>query len=118
MYASENIDVENASFRFDEKTMSSTYELMIKIPGRSFAIDISEKLKLNKVIIEKAKILLPNIVKRFDKIIKIAEENKQETELEKNIVKIRQEIEKIKFNMITFEKQQKVILKEQNEKNK
>ena len=80
-------DVINASVEFDVETLSPTYRLMMGVPGKSNAFDISNKLGLNPIVIERARRLIGHDSSDIDKMIealkrhtKQARENDLESE--------------------------------------
>lgn len=66
-------DVMNASVEFDVETLSPTYRLMMGIPGKSNAFDISHKLGLNPYVIERARELTGHESNDIDKMIEALE---------------------------------------------
>ena len=75
---------ENASVEFDINTLSPTYHLLIGIPGKSNAFDISKKLGLNDEIIKKAKSFMTNQQINIEELLKNIYDNKALIEKQKD----------------------------------
>ncbi|MBR3254719.1 MAG: endonuclease MutS2 [Clostridia bacterium] len=99
-YAITNDGFENASVEFEIETLSPTYKLLIGIPGKSNAFEISKKLGLDEKIINRASTLLTSKDVEFETVLKNIYDNKIEIEKEKNIIdKDLKEIEQLKKNL-------------------
>jgi DNA mismatch repair protein MutS2 len=67
--------VMNASVEFDVTTLSPTYKLLMGIPGRSNAFDISSKLGLDKTIIQQAQSMIGQDEQEINEMIASLESN-------------------------------------------
>lgn len=76
-YAISTVGVENASMEFDIETLSPTYKLILGIPGKSNAFEISEKLGLSGSIIDLARSLLDGNALEFEEVITALEADKK-----------------------------------------
>lgn len=92
-YALTSEGVKNASMEFNVDTLSPTYKLIIGIPGKSNAFEISKRLGLDQKIIDSAKELLNENDTRFEDVLKAIEEDR--TEIENKRLKISEESEEI-----------------------
>lgn len=96
-YAMENDKVMNASVEFNVNTLSPTYKLEIGTPGKSNAFEISKRLGLSDEILKKAKDLIGEDTKNFNKILEQIEDDKYQMEAKnKEIEAYRREIQSIK----------------------
>ncbi|KPU46379.1 endonuclease MutS2 [Oxobacter pfennigii] len=101
IYALQREGVENASVEFDVETLRPTYKLLIGIPGKSNAFEISKRLGLSDYIIQKARNLISKDSLEFEELITslqknsiIANKEREEAErLKAEIKKIREEYE-------------------------
>ena len=82
-YALANEGFENASVEFNIETLSPTYRLLIGIPGKSNAFEISKKLGISADIIDRAKQLLNSDDVKFETILKEIYDDKIQIEKEK-----------------------------------
>lgn len=94
--------VVNASVEFDVETLSPTYKLLIGIPGRSNAFEISKRLGLNEKVISAAKSHVSADTNQVEGMIAALEENRLQAEKEleeahdllKNAEKLHRELQK------------------------
>lgn len=80
IYALKTELVENASFEFDLKNLKPTYNMIVGIPGKSNAFEISKRLGLNNQVLDYAKNLLSEDTKKFEDVIKSLEVAKKNYE--------------------------------------
>ncbi len=114
-YALVTAGFENASVEFDIETLSPTYKLLIGVPGKSNAFEISQKLGLNTSIIKKAKSLMSSNDVQFEELLKNIYDNQLSIEKEKEKIEAdSKEIsllkEKLQKQNIEKEKQEKEII--------
>lgn len=72
----------NASVEFDIETLSPTYKLLIGVPGRSNAFEISKRLGLNDNVISTARTYISADSNLVENMIASLEESKRQAEAE------------------------------------
>ena len=104
---------ENASVEFDIDTLSPTYHLLIGVPGKSNAFEISKKLGLSESIIDKAKSNLNKKDIDFEELLKNIYDNKSKIENEK--LEISRELENISNLKKSLERDNSKLLEQEQE---
>ena len=87
IYALDTEGVCNASCEFDVETLRPTYRLILGTPGKSNAFAISEKLGLDKKIIERAGDMISGDNKRFEVVIEKLEQMRIDFERERDTLR-------------------------------
>ncbi len=91
IYALTTPGISNASCEFDVETLSPTYRLLIGIPGKSNAFEISKKLGISDDIIEMAKSFIGTRDQSFEDVITDLDTKRQKQE--KDSIKIQKSLE-------------------------
>lgn len=104
---------ENASVEFDINTLSPTYHLLIGVPGKSNAFEISKKLGLSENIINSAKSNLNKKDVDFEELLKNIYDNKSQIENEK--MQISSELEKVTKLRKSLEKDNSKLLEQEQD---
>lgn len=113
--------VVNASVEFDVETLSPTYKLLIGVPGRSNAFEISKRLGLSNEVIENARNQISSDTNQIENMIASLEKSRREAEIDrleandllKNADKLHKDIQN---QMIAFYEQKDSMVEKAQEK--
>lgn len=81
VYAHDAPNTINASMEFDSQSLSPTYRLLIGIPGRSNALDISQRLGLRSDILAEARSGISQDTRSVNEMVANLERERREAEL-------------------------------------
>ncbi|MFT5871865.1 MAG: DNA mismatch repair protein MutS2 [Clostridium sp.] len=96
-YALKTTGVENASVEFNVDTLSPTYRLIIGVPGKSNAFEISKRLGLPDYIIKNAKENISKETLEFEELVQSLQEKSIKAERDARMAEaLKQEASKLK----------------------
>lgn len=104
-FAHSNEGIENACVEFDVNTLRPTYKLTIGIPGRSNALEISERLGLKQEIIDSARQFISGETLKMEDMLRHIEREK--SKIDDKVI----ELNKLKME---YEEKLKILEKEKN----
>jgi len=108
IYALTQKGVQNGSVEFDIKTLSPTYRVLIGVPGKSNAFEISRKLGLEDEVIKEAKSKLKvHEIEFEDALAKIETDRKTSEKDRIEIEKLKRTQKEIKNKLVEKEKELK-----------
>lgn len=121
LYALTTDNVTNASVEFDVETLSPTFKLLIGVPGKSNAFEISKRLGLQDYIIDYARNLISKENVEFEDVLQAMDRDRKKIEEDKiEAEKLKIEIEGLRRSLSlekekTGEMRDKIIQKAKEE---
>lgn len=109
--------VKNASVEFNVETLSPSYRLLIGLPGKSNAFEISKRLGLSETVIESAQRFIGHKDNRFEDVLAKLEEERKESEaklaeINQSYEEMKAKTKKLKEKEEKLEKQKEKIIAE------
>jgi len=115
-FGDENKRVVNAAMEFDTEDLNPLYRLKIGFPGNSYALEIADRLGLDKDIIKRARKLMDEDTVELDNMLTKVEEEKARLEREKE--EVRQKKQTLDNVVEKYDNQVESIKKKQQELDK
>lgn len=103
LFAIREEGVQNASVEFDVETLSPTYRLLIGLPGRSNAFEISQRLGLSETILTEARSYLDQGTMHFENVLADIERSRKESEEDR--LQIRREREAYQEKLLVMKQE-------------